>query len=230
MMKICDHCQMIHETNHKTCIVCGRLLKQKEYEDHIEKIGYPEVSAVKKKRVIAARIFGITSIAISVIVAVINFMTWQENPIPWSLIIIGIFSYAWLLVSQVIISKHDYTTKTLRQVLIIAVILIIADLVTGYHAWALTYAIPFLLVGTTAFLPIVVTSMPKTYFLHVRSLFLLIIIDIVVLIIPFVSNWMEVGVTWTAAMTGISGFILLAAMWVFAPKTTYQELVKIFRI
>ncbi len=230
MMKICDHCHMIHEHNHKTCIVCGRLLKQKEYEDPIEKIGYPEVTVIKKKRIIAARILGIMSIAVSIIVAVINFMTWNENPTPWSLIIIGIFSYIWLLVSQVIISKHDYTTKTLRQVWIIAAILIITDIVTGYHAWALTYAIPFILVGTTAFLPIVVTSMPKKYFLHVRSLFSLIILDIVILIIPFVSDWMELGVTWTAAMTGISGFILLAAMWVFAPKTTYQELVKIFRI
>src|SRR5690606_40403677 len=72
-------------------------------------------------------------------------------------------------------SKHFYSTKTLRQVISVSIILILIDIFTGYSKWALTYVIPFVLAGTTLLLPIIVASMPAKYFLHVRSLLLLII-------------------------------------------------------
>ncbi|HLT00337.1 MAG TPA: DUF6320 domain-containing protein, partial [Acholeplasma sp.] len=96
--------------------------------------------------------------------------------------------------------------------------------------WALTYVIPFVLAGTTLLLPIIVASMPEKYFLHVRSLLLLIIFDLFVGIIPFVTDWMVTDVLWTGMMSATVGITLLAIMFIFARKTTYTELVKIFRI
>jgi len=205
-------------------------MKPVETKDNVITVGYPEIKVVKRKRDIALRIFGAISIGTSLLVAMINFITYNEYPELWSLIVIGSLLYVWLLFNQVFMSKHFYSTKTLRQVISVSIILILIDIFTGYSKWALTYVIPFVLAGTTLLLPIIVASMPEKYFLHVRSLLLLIIFDLFVGIIPFVTDWMVTDVLWTGMMSATVGITLLAIMFIFARKTTYTELVKIFRI
>ncbi|MBN3490657.1 hypothetical protein JV173_03920 [Acholeplasma equirhinis] len=205
-------------------------MKTINVEDSIITVGYPDVKVIKNKGDIALRILGVISIAISLIVGVINWLTWNQFAEYWSLIIVGTLIYIWLLFSQIIMSKHDYPTKAIRQVIIVSILLVILDLFTGHTKWAMTYVVPFLFLGTTALLPLIIATMPKKYFLHVRSLFFLVILDLLVSIVPFTTDWMEQGIEWTGAMVGLAGIILLAIMWVFAPRTTKQELVKIFRI
>ncbi|HLT00149.1 MAG TPA: DUF6320 domain-containing protein, partial [Acholeplasma sp.] len=141
-MQFCERCNIIHDHNEKTCIVCGRIMKPVETKDNVITVGYPEIKVVKRKRDIALRIFGAISIGTSLLVAMINFITYNEYPELWSLIVIGSLLYVWLLFNQVFMSKHFYSTKTLRQVISVSIILILIDIFTGYSKWALTYVIP----------------------------------------------------------------------------------------
>ncbi|VEU82635.1 DUF6320 domain-containing protein [Acholeplasma hippikon] len=229
-MKYCKHCNLYHEENHKICIVCGNNLVEKAFETNLVTPGYPEVQVNRKKPNIPARVLILIGIVVSLISVVINILTFKDTKIMWSIIVVGSLFYVYLLIKQVIISKRDYSTKTLKQVIIVSLILLILDYATAYKAWAITYAIPLVLVGTTAFLPIVVASMPKKYYMHVRNLFWLIILNLIYAAIAFFSSWTLEGVYWTGAMTLIAGFTLFSAMLLFAPKVTYQELVKFFHI
>lgn len=229
-MQYCKKCNAYYYKKESTCTVCGRPLVEKEFDSHVVTQGYPIIPAHKNHAKFVSKVFGIFSIGIVIISALINFVTYNDNPTLWSLVIIGPIAYAWILLAQVIISKHNYPTKVNRQVLIFSLIIILVDVLTVYKAWSLTYVIPALLVTTTVILPIIVSSKPSTYYLHVRSLFFLIILDIAVAIIGFTTPFMEPNVTWTSLAVATSGILLLFTMFTFARKDTWIELIKIFRI
>src|SRR5690554_5154352 len=207
-MRYCSHCHVICENKDQMCIVCGRNMTESNYEESIVKVGYPNVLEVKKSSLLWLRILGSIFLALSLTSVTINLLTLNEYRAPWSLIIVGTCLYIWLLIHQVIISKHDYTTKTIRQVFIVSVILVLIDMLTGHGKWAITYTIPFILLGTTILLPLIVATMPKKYFLHVRSLLLLICINILYMFIPFMTDWGVVDVSWPFAMVGLAGISL----------------------
>lgn len=229
-MKYCQSCNLYHEKEYKTCIACGKNLVTKENHSNLVITGYPNVNVNKQKPNVAARVLILIGIVISMTVLVINILTYKEVSNLWSLVVVGSLLYTYLLIKQVIISKHDYSTKTLKQVLIVSMILIVLDFATVYKGWALTYAVPFVLVGTTAFLPIIVASIPKKYYMHVRNLFWLIILNLIYSVIAFFTPLLFEGVFWTGAMTLIAAITLFTAMLLFAPKVTYHELVKFFHI
>lgn len=229
-MRYCQHCHAYYYKKETTCTICGRPLIEKTHESKVITQGYPTIKLKSNKAKFVSKIFGVISIAVVIILAMINFATYNSNPTPWSLIAIGPIVYAWILLSQIVVSKHNYPTKVNRQVVLISLVLILIDVITEYKAWSLTYVIPALLVTTTIILPIVVASKPKTYYLHVRSLFFLMIMNFVVGIIGFTTPFMETGVTWTSLSVLAVGILLLSTMFTFARKDTWTELIKIFRI
>lgn len=229
-MQYCKKCHAYYYKKESTCTICGRPLVQQDYDSQVVTQGYPSVHLHKSHAKFVSKVFGIFSMAITIILAVINFATYTENPTLWSLIIIGPIAYAWIILAQIIVSKHNYATKVNRQVLVFSLIIILIDVLTVYKAWSLTYVIPALLVTTTLVLPIVVASKPTLYYLHVRSLFFLIILDIAVGIIGFTTPFMQDGVIWTSLSVITAGILLLSTMFTFARKDTWIELIKIFRI
>ncbi len=229
-MKYCSNCNTYFKEDTKTCVICGRTLVDKEYETDIILQGYPDVLVLKSKVNLFIRIFFIIAISSSIIAGMVNLATLDNYPYPWSLIILGTFIFIGNIISFIIFSSHNYTTKTVRQVFIVSLLLIVIDYFTEYKGWALTYVIPFIMVSTTLVLPIITAARPKKYYLHVRSLLLLVIMNFIILLIGFFTPLMIKGITWTALMTGSAGIVLFITMLLTAPKTTYHEIVKIFHI
>ena len=229
-MKYCKKCHTYYHHDIKLCDVCGRSLVETDFKSKLVTQGYPEVKVLKETSRFIMKIFSMISIGISVLLVVVNWMTYSDYPMLWSLLVIGPIAYAWLLLFQVVISKHDYPTKVVRQVFFISLILIAVDFFTEFRSWSLTYVIPFMLAATTLILPIMIASNPVKYYLHVRTLLFLVILNLSISILAFTTNlWIDTA-TWTAVMSGFSGVFLLLSMFVFARKTTWNELVKIFRI
>lgn len=229
-MKYCKKCNTYYHHDIKLCDVCGRSLVDTDFKTTLVTQGYPEVKVLKETSRFIMKIFSMISVGISVLLGIVNWMTYNDYPMLWSLLVIGPIAYAWLLLFQVVISKHDYPTKVVRQVFFISLILIAVDFFTEYRSWSLTYVIPFMLASTTLILPIMIASNPIKYYLHVRTLLFLVILNVVITILAFTTNLWIPTATWTAVMSGFSGVFLLLSMFVFARKTTWNELVKIFRI
>lgn len=227
-MKYCQNCNTYYKDDAQTCVICGRGLIDKESNNKIIMPGYPDITILKSKVKTFLKFYLLIAISISIIVGVINLITLDSFPYPWSLIIIGSLLFIGNIIWFIVFSIHNYTTKTVRQLFIVSILLILVDYFTNYKGWALGYVIPFLAVSTTLVLPIIVSTMPKRYYLHVRSLLLLVIIDIVIAVLSYSTNLMMDQITWTGVMTGLSGIILGLSMFIIAPKITYHELVKIF--
>lgn len=230
MMQYCQQCNACYYKESTTCTICGRPLIEKTMDAPILTQGFPSAKPHKSYAKFVSKIFGMISIGVVLILALINFLTYKDYPNPWSLIIIGPIAYAWILVGQIVLSKQNYPTKVNRQVIILSVLLILTDILTRYNGWSLTYVVPALFVMTTIILPIVVASNPKTYYLHVRSLFFLIIMDVLIGMIGLTTNFMHEGVIWTSVSMITAGILLLITMFTFARKDTWTELIKIFRI
>ena len=229
-MQYCKHCHAYYYKKESTCTICGRPLVETTYENKVLTQGYPAIVLQKNHAKFISKIFGVISIAVVVILALVNFATYMDNPSPWSLIIIGPIFYAWILLAQVVVSKQNYFTKVNMQVIILSLIMLIIDIMTGYSAWSLTYVIPSILAVTTVVLPIVVASKPKNYYLHVRSLFFLMFLNLAVGIIGLVTPFMQTDIIWTSLSLLTIAILLCATMFTFARKDTWIELIKIFRI
>ncbi|MFA5692779.1 MAG: DUF6320 domain-containing protein [Acholeplasmataceae bacterium] len=229
-MKHCQNCNTYFKDDKKTCVICGRTLIDKEYDSDVILPGYPEVEVLKSKFMVFVRMFFLIAITSSLIVGVINLITYKDFPYLWSLIVVGTFLFLGNLLSFVVLSSHNYTTKTLRQLFILSLLLIVIDYFTDYKGWALGYVIPLFSAATTLVLPIITAARPKKYYLHVRSLLLLVIINLIIIVLAFTTNLMIDNVIWPSLVSGFSGITLLFTMFLIAPKTTYHELVKIFHI
>lgn len=229
-MQYCKHCNAYYYKKETTCTICGRPLITEDFEVKVITQGYPHIKPHKNHMKFVSKVFGAISIAVVIVLSLINFATYNDNPSLWSLIVIGPIVYAWILLSQIVVSKQNYATKVNRQVTLMSIVLILIDLATNYKAWSMTYVIPSLLVTTTFILPIVVASKPKNYYLHVRSLFFLIILNIVVGIIGLTVPIMQEGVIWTSLALIAISTLLLSTMFIFARKDTWTELIKLFRI
>ncbi len=225
-MTYCQHCHVHMSQTHETCPICGRQVKKTDVKPDIVLQEFPKLTVTTNKALIAIRILLALSTVVSLIVGLINFLTYQDNPTLWSLIIIGIIFYIWLFIAQVVLTKRTYSKRILNHVIGVSLLLVIADLFTGWQRWSLTYAIPFILLATTVGLPVVVVSIPKKYHTQVTQLLKLIALDMVPLILFYVTNWMIPGEFWPVLIAAWSGFLLLICMFIIAPKTTIQEIYK----
>ncbi len=225
-MTYCQHCHVHMSQTHETCPICGRQVKKTDIKPDIVLQEFPKLTVTTNKALIAIRILLALSTVVSLIVGLINFLTYQDNPTLWSLIIIGIIFYIWLFIAQVVLTKRTYSKRILNHVIGVSLLLVIADLFTGWQRWSLTYAIPFILLATTVGLPVVVVSIPKKYHTQVTQLLKLIALDMIPLILFYITNWMIPGELWPVLTAAWSGFLLLICMFIIAPKTTIQEIYK----
>ncbi len=225
-MTYCQHCHVHMNQSYETCPVCGRQVKKTDVKPDIVLQEYPKLTLTTNKGLVAIRILLALSTVVSLIVGLINFLTYQINPTLWSLIIVGIIFYIWLFIAQVVLTKRTYSKRILNHVFGISLLLIVADLLTGWQQWSLTYAIPFILLTTTIGLPIVVVSIPKKYHIQVTQLLKLIALDLVPIILYYLTPWMVADVLWPSLTAAWSGLLLLLCMFIIAPKTTLHEIHK----
>ncbi|WP_025724551.1 DUF6320 domain-containing protein [Acholeplasma granularum] len=229
-MNYCKQCNAYYFKEETSCKICGRPLITTDHESKVLTQGYPSLKVKKRKRKMVSKIFGIISLSAILITGIINLLTYDSNPTLWSLLIIGPIIYGWILLVSLILAKHEYPQKINRQILVTSTLLILIDILIGYKAWSLTYVVPALIFAATVIVPLFVASKPEKYYLHARSLLFLILLNIIVGILPFISNFMIEGVYWTGITLILSGILLLSSMFFFARKDTWTEFIKIFRL
>ena len=92
-MQYCKHCNMYHNDTEKTCIACGHVLVKKTPENQVIAPGYPPVKVNKQKYSIAAKIIILIGIVASIVVSLVNLLTYESFPKLWSLIVVGSLVY-----------------------------------------------------------------------------------------------------------------------------------------
>ena len=225
-MKYCNHCHVKMSDAHDTCPVCGRNTQNIQEEPKVLLQEFPKVQVKASKATFVLRVMFAISVGISLIVGYINYLTYDQNPTLWSLIIIGILFYMWLFIYQVVLTKKTYSKRILHHVVGVSILLVLVDLITGWQSWSLTYTIPFILLGTTIGLPIVVVYLPKKFHTQVTQLLKLILLDAIPILLYYITPWFIKDTYWPAFSAVLSGLILLLCMFIIAPRTTIHEIYK----
>ena len=120
-----------------TCPLCNHVL---EWDGCEKEPIYPNARIARRKYTFLENIFLFASIALWVVLLVIDYTTDPE--FLWSFTAGLVIVYANVLLRLTILGKSSYMAKLIWTIIIGLVFLIEADFLTGYHGWGVNFAMP----------------------------------------------------------------------------------------
>ncbi len=153
--------------NRKNCPLCQELLKGDKHDDEV----FPKISFVYREHGLFFKIMLLISIIIASVSVAVNILLPQAGA--WSLFILGGLGSVWVSMISAINKRNNIPKNIVYQVMIISIIAILWDLMTGWKGWSITYVIPFV----CFFAMVSMAIISKVRKLYVEDYILYIIID-----------------------------------------------------
>ena len=119
------------------CPLCNNVL---EWDGIEREMLYPDARIAVKKYQFLENVFLFASIALWVVLFVIDYMTDPE--FLWSFTASLVIIYANVLLRLTILGKSSYMAKIIWTIIIGMAFLIEADFLTGNHGWGVNFAMP----------------------------------------------------------------------------------------
>lgn len=166
-MRYCNNCKVNVTGNRKYCPLCQEILKGEKTTNEV----FPKISFVYKEHGMFFKIMLLVSIIIASVSVAFNILLPARGA--WSLFILGGLASIWASMMSAINKRNNIPKNIVYQVMIISVIAVIWDLLTGWRAWSITYVIPFVCIFAMISMAII-SNVRK---LHVEDYILYVIID-----------------------------------------------------
>ncbi len=152
-MKHCNKCNIDTDSTQKYCPLCFNDLESdnsnsKKSEFYLTRT---TTDTTVKTKYFLFRLFLFFSISTMVICAFINFMTYEQSGILWSLVVFASLLYVWILVGHNILSDRSIFEKIFFQFVGILGILLSTNAIAS-GAWLIKYVIPAVALTTAAVL------------------------------------------------------------------------------
>lgn len=224
-MKKCIKCNLLVDSKHKTCPLCGEELEL--INDESNRQNYPSYEAIPVKKNILLRVFIFLTIVVDLISILIDFLTYKEGGIHWSSFPIASTIYLWILIRFTILSKRNAAFKLLIQMITVSLVVFVIDIYSKGGGWALNYVIPFLSMASTLMIAIILMARRMKFSSYVFNLFASIILGF----IPFIL-WLTgiVTVNWPSLSAACFSLLTLIGMILFANEEIKEEIKKKFNI
>ncbi len=224
-MRLCKQCRVAVDAHLKRCPLC---LEAIEAEDFVtEKAHYPDyaVSMSTEKRDMKLKLWVYISVFSAVLCLLINLLTWKG--VPWFLYVVSSVLYAWLFVGHSVFSKKHIGHKLLMQLIGASLLLIIIDAADGRSNWALNYVVPFLIIGTSVTITIIVFVRHQLW----RDYMIYDVITIALGFLLLFTSWVSSAkVLWPSIAAGFVVLMALLSLIIFASRKLITELKKRFHI
>ncbi len=162
----CTNCKVEVVGNRKSCPLCQGMLAGEKQEEV-----FPKISFVYTEHGGFLKVMLLISVIISSVSVALNVMLPRAGA--WSLFVLGGIGSAWISMISAINKRNNLPKNIVYQVIIISVIVVLWDLLTGWRGWSITYVIPF--VCFFAMISMVIIS--KIRDLYVEDYILYIVID-----------------------------------------------------
>ena len=120
-----------------TCPLCNHVL---EWDGNEKEDLYPNARIKTRKYQFLENVFLFVSIALWIVLFIIDYTTDPE--FLWSFTASLVIIYANVLLRLTILGKSSYMAKLIWTIIIGLAFLIEADVLTGYHGWAVNFAMP----------------------------------------------------------------------------------------
>lgn len=230
-MKQCKNCGVLLPDSQLACPLCHRSISASIPEGKPSILipnpyfpAYPQ-KRMRQLRAFLFRLFLFLTIAAGIITLFINWMTWDSAPRPWSLFVIIPLLYLWLLVGNTILSRMHGGAKIILHTLGLSGVLLVMDLLTGYHRWSVNLVIPFLMIGATLLMTIIVFARKMLWNAYIGYAIAMIPLGF----LPLLLYACRVAtVFWACAAPAVYALLTILAMAIFARKKFKNEVIRRF--
>lgn len=214
-MKYCNNCKVHVAGNRKNCPLCQEILVGEKFKDEV----FPKISFVYKEHGLFFKVMLLVAIIIASVSVAINILLPQKGA--WSLFVLGGLGSVWASMITAINKRSNIPKNIVYQVMIISVIVVLWDLLTGWKGWSITYVIPF--VCFSAMISMAIIS--KVLKLYVEDYILYIIIDglfgLVQIIFIFTGG---LSVLYPSLICIVTSVISLSTILIFEEKKLRAEI------
>lgn len=184
---------------------------------------YPDTA--KEKKIVHKSFQWFTFICVAVAV-VANVLNWVAFPSSWwgKYVLVGA-ACAWLVTGTGLAKRRNPLKNAVWQMILLSVLLILWDLLTGWKGWSVNYGVPLVITATMIFLTVI------TALLHLTSESYMIYFLMTCLagLVPWILAMVEIlPVKVPAAVSGTVSILILAALVIFQRQAVIEELKKKF--
>ncbi len=222
-MKKCSNCGVsVYSTNTK-CPLCQRYLSNSDTT--IEKPWYPYYSSTETRQPnrLLSRLIAFICIAVMSICAFTNFFVATDTA--WSLYVITCVLYGWLLIRHTFLSKVHLGQKIIIQVLGLTGMLLTLNMLEGGNRWSVNYVFPFLIIGATFLITVIVVIKKMLWKEFVGFIIALILLGFLPLLLYLIGISQ---VLWAAATSELYAFLTFSGMIIFSDKGFKNEMLRRF--
>jgi len=214
-MKYCNNCKVNIVGNRKNCPLCQELLTGDKCSDEI----FPQISFIYKEHGLFFKIMLLASIIIASVSVAMNILFPLRGA--WSLFILGGLGSVWAGMITAINKRNNIPKNIVYQVMIISLIVIIWDFITGWKGWSISYVVP--LVCFFAMISMAIIS--KVRKLYIEDYILYIIIDGLFGIIPIIFIVAGIlSVLFPSLLCIVTSIISLSTILIFEGQSLRAEI------
>lgn len=134
-MKYCDKCKVSVRGSRTRCPLC-----QNELEGSPTPDVFPDIPTIYKQFALFFKLLMFGAIAAAVICVAINLIVPTKTF--WAAFAVLGIACLWLTVSLGIKKRHKIASNITWQVILISLLSIVWDAITGWHGWSIDYVLP----------------------------------------------------------------------------------------
>lgn len=222
-MKYCESCKVSVDNPVQRCPLCYGMLTPKDNQPEFP--SYPALLQKAERYNLIYRALIALSLAVSVTCLTINLLT--NRSVLWSLIVIGNILYMWVAISTAVRSRSKLGFNVMIQAISLAFLLVIIDWLSGHSNWALNYVVPFVFITATFSITMIIIVRRMDLRSFILYFFLTALIGFIPLLLMAVG---QVTVLWPSLASALYSGLSLIGLFIFADRTTKQELKKRFHL
>ncbi len=222
-MKICEHCGVKIKNDIKYCPLCDmkatEIIDDGEYSND-----YPHIKTGFTRGLLLKLL---TFIAVFFVAASFTIDHLVPTGSPWAFITSSAIIYSWLSAMNVLKNTPNPASIILCQLISVSGLVFLVDYFTGYYRWSINYVIPFLIIGASLTITLMVFIKPikyRAYTIYQLTIAILGVLSCLLWLFGYSEiEWPVV----VAAFTSVTCFV---SSMVFSYRKAKNELTKRFHI
>jgi hypothetical protein len=222
-MKYCKKCNVYVRGDGRQCPLCFSNLAETDGDDGFA--GYPDIQENSRKYNILFRLFLFLSIAGSLVCLLFNLFFWSGTL--WTLIVVTGILLLWETIGLMIMSKRNAGLKVIGQTIVVLILLITIDAVTGWNQWSIGLIAPFVIISSTCAMTIVLYINRSRWREYMLFQFVITINGFIPVILYGCGL---IKIIWPGAVGALYSLLTLLGMMIFADKQFKNELRKRFHV
>ena len=192
-----------------------------------EEVKYPDYKDAYKvsKTITLLKVFLFVTICLGAIGTLVNIYTFDKFGVLWAVIGDFVMAVIWLILLISFSKRIKFGGKILSYFWIIAILLFLIDIFTGFHKWSTTYIIPFMTIIVTFLITLIAIARRKLYKEYMGYLLIAVFTGIcpILLFAFFLSDKL-----WTCLAAVLYSVLTLIGLLIFSDKSFKKEMVKRF--